>query len=260
MLAPMRSRVLSAASIATLLCGTAIISSAANCDEAAKPPVLAPGRFRVAAAGGAASVNRSWTYAAELSARAGISRSLEIAGPLALGVALVDAGDGSGLVLGGGIVDLWIAESGVVLWSPAVALSGRFRTSTTSSLRAFADLTGAERDLASGEHPAWIRGGAAFLIDLGRYATIAAGASYQRRLVGDAEMTDARRLGWAGDARGSFISGRTEPFEELPALAVHLSSAFDLIAVIRIDIDMDDRTTDARYLLGLRLDLSTRGE
>jgi hypothetical protein len=231
----------------------------ARCEEAGAPPVLEPGRFRVAAAGGAASVDREWTYASELSARAGIARRVELAGPLAIGVALVDAGDGAGLVLCAGIVDLWIAESGHVLWSPAAALAGRFRTSTTSSLRAAVDVTGAERDLASGRHPAWFRGSVAFLVDFGPWVTAALGAAYQRRLSGEGEVPGMRALGWAGDARVSLISGHTEPFEELPTLAVHVSAALDVIGLVRVDIDMDKRTTDARYLLGLRVNLDARG-
>jgi hypothetical protein len=236
----------------------AAFSRPALSEEAGEPLVLAPGRFRIAAAGGVASVDRAWTYATEISARGGISHNLELAGPLALCFALIDTGNGSGLVLGGGIVDAWISENGVVFWSPAVALAGRFRTSTTSSLRAAFDVTGAERDFASGEHPAWMRSAAAFLIDFGPYATIAMGASYQRLLAKEADVAEVRDLGWAGDARISLLSVRTEPFEELPLLAVHVCPALDLIAIVRIDIDMNVRTTDARTLVGLRLGLDAR--
>jgi len=226
--------------------------------EADAPMVLAPSRFRIAAAGGIASVDRVWTYTTEISARAGISHNLELAGPLALCFALMDASNGSGLVLGGGIVDAWISESGGFFWSPAVALAGRFRTSVTSSLRAAFDITGAERDFASGAHPAWMRGAAALLIDAGPYATIAMGTSYQRRLAEGADVAEVRDLGWAGDARISLLSVRTELAEELPLLAVHVTPVFDIIAIVRIDIDMNTRTTDVRSLVGLRLDLDAR--
>ena len=72
-------------------------------------------------------------------------------------------------------------------------------------------------------------------------------------------MPGVRALGWAGDARVSLLSARTEPFEELPTLAVHACPALDVVALVRVDIDLDTRTTDARYLLGVRLDLDARG-
>lgn len=251
----MRPRVLIAC-LAVSVCAAAPRPAPAG--DAEDPPVLGPGRFRVGIAGGAASADRDWTYAAELSARAGISRRLELAGPLALGIALFDAGDGSGLALGGGIVDAWVAGDGAFLWSPAVALAGRFRTAASASLRAAVDLTGAERDLARGEHPAWIRGAAALLIDMGPYATIAVGASYQRRLAGEEGAERLGEVGWAGDARVSLLAVRTEPFEELPTLAVHVIPALDVVAIVRIDIDLDTRTTGARCLVGVRLDLDAR--
>lgn len=239
-------------------CAVALLPRLAAGGEAEAPPVLPGGDFRVVAAGGAVTVERAWTYGAELSARAGLSHGVELAGPLALGVALLDTGRGSGLVLGAGVVDLWVAEGGAVLWSPAAALSGQVRTATSASLHASLDLTGVEKGGGGGEHPAWIRGAAALLIDLGPWVTIAAGVSYQRRLMGEEAIPEARSLGWAGDARVSLGAVRTQPFEELPTLAIHCAKVIDVIAILRVDVDMDRRTTDARYLLGLRLDLSTR--
>jgi hypothetical protein len=241
-----------------LWCAAAVSPRLAAGGEAGAPPVLPGGSFRVVAAGGGVSVERTWTYGAEASARAGLSHGLELAGPLALGIALFDAGDGSGLVLGAGVVDLWITESGAVLWSPAAALSGQIRTAASASLRASLDLTGVEEAGGGGEHPAWIRGAAALLVDVGPWVTIAAGVSYQRRLMGEEVVPGARALGWAGDARVSLGAVRTQPFEELPTLAIHCAKLLDVIAILRVDVDMDRRTTDARALLGLRLDLSTR--
>jgi hypothetical protein len=226
--------------------------------EAAAPPVLPAGAFRVVAAGGATVVDRHWTYAAEASARAGLSHGVELAGPLALGLALLDTGRGSGVVLGAGVVDLWISEGGAVIWSPAAALSGQIRTSASASLRASLDLTGVERGGGGGEHPAWLRGAVALLIDVGPFVTVAAGVSYQRRLLGDETIPGARALGWVGDARVTLGAVRAQPFDELPTLAVHCGRVVDIVTILRVDVDMDRRTTDARYLLGLRLDLSTR--
>jgi hypothetical protein len=245
------------ASVAAL-CALAGSPRGAGAGEAGAPATLPAGAFRVAAAGGAAMTDRAWTYAVELSARAGVSHGMELAGPLALGVSLYDSGDGSGVTLGAGVVDLWITENGSVLWSPAAALSGRIRTATSASLRVSVDLTGVEQGGAGGEHPAWIRGAAALLIDVGPYVTIAAGVSYQRRLFGEETIAAARALGWAGDARVSLGAVRTQPFDELPTLAIHCGRVVDVIAILRADVDMDSRTTDARALLGLRLDLSTR--
>jgi hypothetical protein len=248
------------AAIASLaaLCAVASIPRLAAAQEAGDPPTLPAGAFRIVAAGGAAAVDRAWTYAAEASVRAGLSHGVELAGPLAIGVALVDTGRGSGLVLGAGVVDLWITEGGAVLWSPAAALSGRFRTATSASLRASIDLTGVERGGGGGDHPAWLRGGVALLIDVGPFVTVAAGVSYQRRLVGEGAPPAARALGWAGDARVSIGAVRAQPFDELPTLAIHCGKVVDVVAILRVDVDVDRRTTDARYLLGLRLDLRTR--
>jgi len=247
------------ASVAAL-CALAAAPLSAAGQEAGAPPTLPAGAFRIVAAGGAAAVDRAWTHAVELSVRAGLSHGVELAGPLALGLALLDTGRGSGLVLGAGVVDLWVTEGGAVLWSPAAALSGRIRTATSASLHASLDLTGVERGGGSGEHPAWLRGAAALLIDVGPWVTVAAGVSYQRRLLGEEPVEGARALGWAGDARVSLGAVRTEPFDELPTLAIHCAGVVDVVAILRVDVDMDRGTTDARYLLGLRLDLSTRRE
>jgi len=248
------------ASVAAL-CTLAGTPQRAAAQEAGVSPTLPAGAFRIAAAGGAAMTDRAWTYAAEISARAGLSHGIEIAGPLALGVSLYDSGLGSGVVLGAGVVDLWVTERGKILWSPAAMLSGQIRTATSASLRASVDLTGVEQGGGGGEHPAWIRGAVALLIDVGPYVTIAAGVSYQRRLFGEETISAAaRELGWAGDARVSLGAVRTQPFDELPTLAVHCGKVVDIVAILRADVDMDSRTTDARYLLGLRLDLSTRRE
>ena len=248
------------ASVAAL-CALAGAPRHAAAQEARKPATLPAGAFRVTAAGGAAMTDRAWTYAAEISARAGVSHGIEIAGPLALGVSLYDSGNGSGVVLGAGVVDLWVTEQGKVLWSPAAALSGQIRLATSASLRASVDLTGVEQGGAGGEHPAWLRGAVALLIDVGPYVTVAAGVSYQRRLFGEETISAAvRELGWAGDARVSLGAVRTQPFDELPTLAIHCGEVVDIVAILRADVDVDSRTTDARYLLGLRLDLSTRRE
>jgi hypothetical protein len=241
-----------------LLCLLAGASARAAAGEAGVGPTLPAGAFRIAAAGGAAVVDRGWTHAAEASVRAGLPHGLELAGPLALGIALHDSGDGSGVALGAGVVDAWITAAGGALWSPAAALYGQVRTATSASLRAAFDLTGVEEIGGGGEHPAWIRGAAALLIDVGPYVTVAAGVSYQRRLLGEEAVAAARPLGWAGEARVSLGAVRTQPFDELPTLAIHCGRVVDVIAIMRVDVDMDRRTTDARYLLGLRLDLSTR--
>jgi len=109
------------------------------------------------------------------------------------------------------------------------------------------------------DHPWWLRGNLALLIGMGPYLTVAGGFAYQRHMFGGAAPDGSRRTGWVGDARVSIGSVRSQPFEDLPTIAVHAAGWLDIIALARVDIDTDSNTTDARFLAGFKLKLSLLG-
>ncbi len=242
--------------IASLLALVALSIPGKAVSDAQDGAVLAPGNFRVVAAGGAVSMDEEWTWTIEASFRAGLPFGLEIAAPLALAIEIVGTPSGSGLVLAGGVTDMWVTEDGRFLWTPAAILYAQVRIAHSASLRAAFDLTGVEEDFDGGDHPAWIRGSVALLIDMGPYLTVAAGFSYQRKLIGEGAPDGARRPGWVGDARFSIGAVRSSPFEDLPTFAIHTAPWLDIIGMVRADVDSDTETSDIRLLLGLRMNIS----
>lgn len=242
--------------IAALLAFCALFTPGKAAADAQDGAVLPPGDFRVVAAGGAVSMDNEWTWTIEASFRAGLPFGLEIAAPLALAIEIVGTPGGSGLVLAGGVTDMWVTEDGRFLWTPAAILYAQIRAAYSASLRAAFDLTGVEEDFDGGDHPAWIRGSVALLIDMGPYLTIAAGFSYQRKLIGEGAPDGTERPGWVGDARFSIGAVRSSPFEDLPTFAIHTAPWLDIIGMVRADVDSDTETSDIRLLMGLRMNIS----
>ena len=228
--------------------------------EAEEPIVLPAGEFQVTATAGAVSLDKRWTWGVEASVRAGLPLRLEIALPLALAVDLYSDDRGSGLSLAGGAVDMWIANDGRFLWTPAAVLSARLRVASSAALLTALDFTGVEDGFGADDHPWWLRGSVALLIDMGPYLTVGGGFAYQRHMFGGDTPRGARRLGWVGDARVSFGAVRAQAFQDLPTISIHATDWLHIVALIRVDVDNDTRTVDARYLLGLRLDISLLGE
>lgn len=234
---------------------TALLASPAAAWDAPSGPLLEPGTARIDLAGGALALDREWTWGLEASLRVGLPARLEIAAPLALAVCLACNDTGSGLVLAGGVVDLWVSPGRRVLLAPALALTGQVRIAAYASLRLGFDLTGVEQGFFTGDHPGWVRGALALLVDVGPWLTAAAGFSHQRLALGDGAPPGTRRTGWVGDARFSVGAVRTQPFAELPTLAVHVTDWLDLIGLVRVDVDLDRETTDLRLLGGAAVKL-----
>ena len=234
---------------------TVLVASPAASLDAPSGPLLEAGTARIDVAGGALSLDREWTWGLEASARVGLPARLEIAAPLALAVCLACTESGSGLVLAGGVVDLWVTPGRRVLLAPALALTGQVRIAAYASLRLGFDLTGVERSFFADDHPNWVRGALALLVDVGPWLTAAAGFSHQRLALGDGAPPGTRRTGWVGDARFSVGAVRTQPFCEVPTLAVHVTEWLDLIGLVRVDVDLDRETTDLRLLGGAALKL-----
>ena len=134
------------------------------------------------------------------------------------------------------------------------------RIAASGSLRAALDFTGVEDGFGADDHPWWLRGSLALLIDMGPYLTIAAGFAYQRHMFGGDAPAGSAEPGWVGNARFSIGAVRSQPFEDLPTIAVHATKWLAVVGFVRVDMDTDAKTVDARYLLGLRLDLSLLGE
>jgi hypothetical protein len=226
----------------------------ARAESSTDPPLLEPGDLKAVAAGGPITIARDLTWDIEASFRVGLASGVELAAPLALAVRLIDISPGSAIFLGAGIVDLSFTEEGRVLWAPSAMLAGQARLGPESAFRAAFDITGAEEGFDGPDHPFWMRGSLAFLIDFGPYVTLAAGFAYQRRALGHGPPPDGvRRTGWVSDSRISLGAVRSQPFHDLPTLSIHMAGFFDIVFLMRFDIDMETETTDARYLVGLEL-------
>ncbi len=240
------------AAFVLIIAGLGLAAPAARA-EAGTGVVLEPWNARLGAAAGA--VSREWEWGFDLDAwlRVGLPAGIELGGPLALAVALLDDGDGSGLALATGVLDLWIDSDRRLLLQPGVALVGRARVGREASLMLRVDLTGAERVDFSGEHPGWLRGSVGLAIDMGPWLTVAAGGAYQRRLFDGPADAELRDSGFAGDARVSLGAVRCGTFQDLPTLAIHAAPWLDVVVLVRADIDTDRGSTDGRYLAGAQL-------
>ncbi|MCP4605018.1 MAG: hypothetical protein GY847_31600 [Proteobacteria bacterium] len=217
------------------------------------PPILEPGHLRAIAAAGPAIMDRDVNVGLELSFEAGLASRLELAAPFALGLNLIDVWPGSAIYVGVGVVDLWVTREGRVLFSPSVALAGHARIGPETALRAAVDFTGVEEGFAKGDHPFWIRGSLAVIIDMGPWATLGMGFAYQRLAIGDEPPKGTEKTGWVSDSRFSFGAVRAQPFYDLPTLSIHLTDYLDIVLIARVDIDANTRTTDSRWLFGLEL-------
>jgi hypothetical protein len=217
------------------------------------PALLGPGQVRGVAAGGISVIDRRSHFYPEAALKVGMGARLEVTAPLALGVLIIDAGEQGGLVLGGGVPDLYVSSEHKLLYPPTVAVSGKARIGREAMLLAAVDLTFLEEGFERGEHPAWIRGAVSVVIDFSTYATLAFGLAHQRIVVEGALPEDAERTGWVGDARISFGSVHSGTFTELPTLSVHLQPYFDLIMIARFDVDLHTSTTNTNWLFGVEL-------
>lgn len=225
--------------------------------EAETGVVLEPWNARLGAAAGAVDRDRVWGFDLDAWMRVGLPAGLELAAPLALALALLDDGDGSGLALAAGIFDLWVDRDRRLLLQPGAALAGRARVGREASLMLQVDLTGAEPADFGGSHPGWLRGAVGLAIDMGPWLTVAGGGAYQRRVLGSDADGELRDAGFAGDARVSVGAVRCQPFQDLPTLAIHAAPWIDVIALVRADIDTDRGSTDVRFLAGVQLRLGS---
>ena len=240
--------------IAALLAVVAVLGTPATAAaEAEQPAVLPTGHVRAQAAAGPLVMDREWTWCLALRLGAGITDRIELALPLALNVLLIGDDEGSGLTLAAGIVDLWITEERAVLVRPSLIFAGRARVASEASFRGAVELSGVETWTFSGDHPAWVRGAVALVIDVGPWLTAAGGLSHQRLVFGEEPPPGARRPGWVGKARFSAGAVSAEPFRVLPTLAVHALAWLDVIALVRVGVDADGGSTDLRLLAGLEL-------
>jgi hypothetical protein len=240
-----------AAIFATFILGWSAPSTASDSQTS---PLLAPGAFRFTAAGGVAAIDRDSSFDGDFTFKVGLADRLMLAAPLALGIRLVDLGGDGAVYLGAGIVDLYVDEGPRVAYSPQAVLAAWVRMGYEVSFRAAVDVTGAEVGMRRGEHGLWFRGGGALMVDFGEFATFAMGCTYQRVVKEGFRDPLIDELGWVGDARVSVGSVAVDPFSTLPALAVHMQSFLDLIAIVLFDVDTDLSSTHARFLLGFSLE------
>jgi hypothetical protein len=242
----------------TLLAAVLALAASRAGAEAETGVVLEPWTARLGAAAGAVDRERAWGFDLDAWLRVGLPAGIELGGPLALAVALLDDGDGSGLALAAGIFDLWVDADRRLLLQPGAAIAGRARVGREATLMLRIDLTGAERADISGEHPGWLRGSAGLAIDVGPWLTVAAGGAYQRRAFDGEADGELRDSGFAGDARVSLGAVRCGTFQDLPTLAIHAAPRLDVVVLVRADIDTDRGGTDARFLAGLQLRAGSR--
>lgn len=218
--------------------------------ESASSPILQLGHVQADGAAGAAVADRAYRFGWDTSFRVGLGLGMEIAAPGALIVRLAGAQTDGAFYIGFGVTDIYINSSRDVLFQPSVMLAGYARFGPQAAFRGALDISGAEKGFNRGEHPFWLRGSLAFVFDMGRAATIGFGLSYQRTIVDGDSPQGLERTGWAGESRVSVGSVRTQPTTDLPFLSVHLQPKLDFIIIVRVDINVGDETTDARFLWG----------
>lgn len=217
------------------------------------PVAFERGMIQGTGAGGVARLGDQSVFVYCASARFGLGAGFEVSTPLAMSARVIDGGDRGGLVLGVGVPDAALGGGGRLLYAPMAALLGKVRIGPESALYAALDLAGAEIGIRRGRHPLWLRGSLALVIDFGRAATVGFGLAHQR-LVADGEHPQGLdRVGWAGDSRVSFGAVRALPFSDVPTLSVHLQRYLDLIVMVRFDVDLDERSSTARTLIGFEL-------
>lgn len=242
------------------LLGTGSLPGPAEAMSSQNAPLLPTAQSQITAAGGVALLDSSPFLAIEGVLRFGLSDWCEIGLPGTLALRVLPLGPGSAVFAALGVSDLWFDSKGRILlpWSGALAAQTRFgpESATQFSL----DISGVEKLPQSGKHPLWLRGSAALIVDFGPYLTLAAGFSYQRALYDTGPIAGVRRGGFAGDARFSVGAVRSHPHYDLPTISAHLIGPVDIIGIIRIDVDVDTRTTDSRWLFGLSVDLNFSDE
>ncbi len=236
----------------TLALTAVILWSSVTCAWDLRAPALGLGDIRFVAAGGIGVLDRQTEAITELSFELGLSDRLVYGAPLALEIRLLDYAETGTLSISGGIVDWYVSRDGALFYSPSVALSTSLRMGSESAFRLSLDFTGAEEGIQRGDHGAWFRGGMAVLAEVGEYVTITLGVAYQRRVTGSSPSEELHELGWAGDSRVSIGSVQSQPFGELPLVAIHMQPFMDFIAITRFDINIDDNTTDTRLLFGIQ--------
>ncbi len=227
------------------------ITGITRATKSTDPPVSTPGSVRAVVAAGPILMERDLTWDLEYSFKAGIVPALELAAPLALGIRVIDAGPGSGVCLGIGVVDLLVTPKKRVLYSPAIVLFGQARIGSGSALRAAVDLKGLEDGFKSEDHPGWLRGSFGLVIDFGPWVTLGAGFSFQRLIFGHQAPEGSPRTGWVGNSRFSVGAVRTQPFSPLPTLSIHITRFLSIVALLRFSYDTDTNTAENRWLLGL---------
>jgi hypothetical protein len=214
------------------------------------PALLARGETDFSAAAGAVALPDETVLGFDLSLRIGLLPYLELAAPLGLSLRLLNAPGAGALYLSAGIADLYIVGTRALLYRPTAMLAAVFYMGSEATIRGAVDISGAEHGLTGKEHPAWLRGSVALIVEFGKIATLAAGIAYQRIVVEAEHPPKLDRTGWAYDARISFGSVQTQPFSELPMLSIHLQPDLDFITITRIDINTDTGNRTFRLLMG----------
>lgn len=221
--------------------------------DSAEALVLRPGEMRSRVSAGVGMLDRNASFALDFSLEIGVADGVQLAAPAALGVRVIEAHPGSGLYLGAGITDLYVSETGDFFYTPVVAIYGQARLGHESAVRGGIDFLGVEQAPSGEDHPFWLRGALAVVIDFGPWVTFAAGVSYQRQIVRGSVPENPGTLSWVGDSRISVGAVRCQPFASLPTLSVHLHPFVDLIVLMSFDVDMNARTSNSWWLLGVEL-------
>ena len=229
------------------------ISPAARGESASSGDVLPRGRLQADGLSGVVVLEGAPRIGWNTSLRIGVGAGVEIFAPASVAVRLIGTEAAGSLYMGIGVFDLYINDSGDLLFQPALMLAGVGHFGPMASFRGAVDFSGAEKGIRRGDHPFWIRGSLSLLLDMGRVATLGFGLSYQRIVVEGDSPSELLRTGWAGDSRIIFGSVRAQPFSDVPMLSVHLQDGLDFILVGRFDINLDNKSTDVWFLLGFSI-------
>ncbi|MCU0665218.1 MAG: hypothetical protein MUC50_23185 [Myxococcota bacterium] len=217
---------------------------------AAQPALPDPGTAQLSLAGGLSRGSDELYPLGRLEGAIGLHQRVAVRLPVSLELALLRPSRDSALVVSGGLSDVWISPLGKPYTAWAAAVAGRVRLGAEAAVHLGIGVNGALGESRL-RRSVWFEGGAAFVLDVGPYATVALGFAYERLVTGPGTTHVAARLGWVDDAHIQLLCAPLESQWESPLLTVHLPGGLELIAVVTVDVEARTRQTTTRYLLGL---------
>ncbi|MBN2344177.1 MAG: hypothetical protein JXX29_21450 [Deltaproteobacteria bacterium] len=243
-------------SIASWITGALmIIFTATTFAQSSESPITpGAGEGRIWGSGGVIQLDQNWTWYADGGFHAGITNRISIGFPLAISFALLKNAP-TEVAVTGGVTDFWSTQLNRWLYTPSAHITAKSHLSHEAGAYYSVDYTHVQTNF--NKSPGFLRGAAAFWVDMGPYLSWCIGISYQRILVKRPFTEELHRSGLAGAQRVTLGSVRATPFNDLPVLTINTGTLLSFIIHARLDIDTDTDTTDARILGGIQFSRQT---